>query len=44
MKKLNKKICILGQGEQVLISHRGNLNGKNKDRENSPDYIKEALD
>ena len=27
----------------ILISHRGNLNGKS-DRENSPDYIEEALD
>jgi hypothetical protein len=26
----------------ILISHRGNLNGKS-DRENQPDYIKEAL-
>jgi len=26
----------------ILISHRGNLNGKS-DRENSPDYIEEAL-
>jgi len=32
------------QGKQVLISHRGNLNGKNKNRENSPQYIREALD
>ena len=28
----------------ILISHRGNRNGKNEDRENSPDYIQEALD
>jgi len=27
----------------ILISHRGNLNGKS-DKENSPDYIEEALD
>ena len=27
----------------ILISHRGNINGPNKDRENSPDYILEAL-
>ena len=27
----------------ILISHRGNLNGKS-DRENQPDYIGEALD
>jgi hypothetical protein len=27
----------------ILISHRGNLNGINKERENSPDYIDEAL-
>lgn len=26
------------------ISHRGNIDGANKDRENHPDYIKEALD
>jgi len=26
-----------------LISHRGNLKGKNLDRENHPDYIMEAL-
>ena len=26
-----------------LISHRGNVNGKNPDRENSPLYIKAAL-
>lgn len=26
-----------------LISHRGNINGKNPDRENSPDYILEAI-
>ena len=28
----------------MLISHRGNLNGKLPDRENSPKYIQEALD
>lgn len=28
----------------ILISHRGNVNGKNSDRENSPAYIQEALD
>ena len=27
-----------------LISHRGNINSINKDRENSPDYINEALE
>jgi hypothetical protein len=27
----------------ILISHRGNINGKNPERENSPDYILEAL-
>jgi len=27
----------------ILIAHRGNINGKS-DRENHPDYIKEALD
>lgn len=26
-----------------IISHRGNLHGPNKDRENSPDYISEAM-
>ena len=26
-----------------LISHRGNINSIEKDRENSPDYINEAL-
>jgi hypothetical protein len=28
----------------ILISHRGNLNGKNLDRENDPDYIDEAIE
>jgi hypothetical protein len=28
----------------ILISHRGNLNSKNKELENSPDYIIKALD
>lgn len=28
----------------ILISHRGNLTGRVKERENSPDYIQEALD
>jgi hypothetical protein len=27
----------------ILISHRGNLNGPNPARENSPDYIDEAI-
>jgi hypothetical protein len=27
----------------ILISHRGNLNGPNPERENHPDYIWEAL-
>lgn len=27
-----------------LIAHRGNYRGKNPDRENHPDYIREALD
>ena len=27
----------------ILISHRGNINGRNAKRENSEDYIKEAL-
>ena len=28
---------------QFLISHRGNLNGKNEDLENHPDYIMAAI-
>ena len=28
---------------QVLISHRGNINGPNKQQENSPEYIINAL-
>ena len=28
----------------IYISHRGNINGKNPERENSPDYILEAID
>ena len=28
----------------MVISHRGNLNGPNPDKENSPDYIQRALD
>ena len=27
----------------IFISHRGNLDGLNPDRENSPDYIDEAI-
>jgi hypothetical protein len=27
----------------ILISHRGNINGKDEDRENHPDYIDEAI-
>jgi len=27
----------------ILISHRGNINGKNPTRENSPDYIMETI-
>ena len=30
--------------EMIKISHRGNLRGPNKDRENNPQYIKEALE
>ena len=26
-----------------LISHRGNINGVEKDNENNPDYIKKAM-
>lgn len=29
---------------KYLIAHRGNISGINKDRENSPSYILEALD
>jgi hypothetical protein len=28
----------------ILISHRGNIEGPNPERENSPEYIQEALD
>jgi hypothetical protein len=28
----------------ILISHRGNLNGPNPERENSPEYIDEAIE
>lgn len=28
----------------ILISHRGNTSGKNKDRENTTQYIQEAID
>ena len=27
----------------ILISHRGNINGKNTEKENHPDYIDEAI-
>ncbi len=27
----------------ILISHRGNINGRNPEKENHPDYIEEAL-
>jgi hypothetical protein len=27
----------------IYISHRGNINGKNIERENSPEYILETL-
>jgi hypothetical protein len=27
----------------ILISHRGNINGRNAERENNPDYIEEAI-
>ena len=30
--------------EMILIAHRGNLNGKQPERENSPEYIKKALE
>jgi hypothetical protein len=29
--------------EMILISHRGNIDGKNEARENHPDYINEAI-
>lgn len=29
---------------KILISHRGNINGRNPDLENHPDYIQKALD
>ena len=29
--------------DKIIISHRGNLNGPNPARENSPEYIREAL-
>lgn len=28
----------------ILIAHRGNVDGPNKERENSPSYLREALD
>lgn len=28
----------------ILIAHRGNIDGKNPDKENNPDYIMEAID
>lgn len=28
----------------ILISHRGNINGKNTERENQPEYIDETLE
>lgn len=28
----------------ILIAHRGNVNGKNPERENSEEYVREALD
>ena len=27
----------------ILISHRGNINGKNTEKENHPSYIDEAI-
>ncbi len=27
----------------ILISHRGNINGKNTEKENHPDYIDDAI-
>lgn len=28
----------------ILIAHRGNIDGRNEERENSPDYLVEAID
>jgi len=33
----------MGRRELILISHRGNLNGPNPERENSISYIEEAI-
>ena len=30
-------------GKVILISHRGNINGPNPDKENHPEYIEDAL-
>ena len=35
---------LRGLNSFKLISHRGNINGPNKNLENSPEYIKKALD
>jgi hypothetical protein len=35
-----KKSAII----MILIAHRGNINGSNPRKENSPDYIREALE
>lgn len=35
--------CTARVMNKVLISHRGNISGKNTERENSPDYIMEAV-
>jgi hypothetical protein len=41
----NASIAYLRQLSTIkLISHRGNINGPNKKLENSPNYIREALD
>ena len=39
-----KEFGLGGENDTILISHRGNLNGKNISLENSPQYVKKALD
>ena len=43
MIKNNNKILDNLKNEKIFISHRGNLNGKNINLENSPEYINNAL-
>jgi hypothetical protein len=35
---------LVEKNDTILISHRGNINGKNEKLENSPSYVKKALD